>query len=213
MKRIVVFLGLLVCIAMAGFGQQDTLNGKVKYSRDFVFKDGIFATFGEFKQNEPSITVFEVQREENNSGGEEFVLKYAKIDSTGAKNNYIISRCFGFCKDGVLYLSQGDYGYYRMFIIGALSHYMAYNHKPRADVDAFGDPTGLMWSADEFSEYLLVFETGKTFLFTYQNFRDFLKVNDADLYQQLESSKNKRDMIHHFLLLYNDKHPIYFPMN
>jgi hypothetical protein len=56
-----------------------------------------------------------------------------------------------------------------------------------------------------------VLETGATFLFTYRNFKDFLKQNDEELLAELEKTKNKRDMIHHFLLKYNEKHPVYFP--
>ncbi len=193
------------------FAQADSSALKVKYTRDFKFNEGIYATFAEFKDNAPSITIFTAQKENNNSGAETFVLKGTYIDSTGKQKTISIKKCFGFYKNGSLYFNQGDFSYYRMFIVGALSHFMMYKQGFHQDFNSFDEPSSLVLNSDEYTEYLLDFETGATFQFTYQNFRDFLKTHDVDLYQELENTKHKRDMIHHFLLMYNEKHGIYFP--
>ncbi|MEI6854242.1 MAG: hypothetical protein WCL06_15445, partial [Bacteroidota bacterium] len=75
----------------------------------------------------------------------------------------------------------------------------------------YGNTTGLNFSGNELREYVLDFQTGETFVFTYRNFKDFLKTHDEELLKELEKTKNKRDMIHHFLLKYNERHPVYFP--
>ncbi len=110
-------------------------------------------------------------------------------------------------------MNNGVSGYFRMFLIGALSHYLWYNRATSGVGNLLAGSNYLKSTIHVFKEFVLDFETGETFLFTYRNFKDYLKTHDAELLKELEASKNKRDMIHHFLLKYNEKHPIYFPAN
>jgi hypothetical protein len=139
-------------------------------------------------------------------------LTYNCTADDGSRNTCTLDNCFAYVKENKLYFSQGFYGYYfRVFIVGSLTHFMAYSS---FDIDRdyyYGNMTGLMSSDNDFQEYLLDFETGQAFRFTYKIFSEFLKTRDAELYQQLMESKRKRKMIHHFLLKYNEKHPAYVP--
>jgi hypothetical protein len=205
-----VFALCLLCVAGV-FAQKDTSRNMVKYSRDFKFQDGIFMNFLEFKNNAPSIKKFEVVKDKSSFDEGDMTLYFSATDTLGNTKEMTVLKCFGFSKNGVLYFSNGNNGFYRMFIVGALSHFMQYQPSSRYVDDYYGDPSMLTWSANDLKEYVLDLKTGGSFLFTYRNFKDFLKSHDEELLKELEKSKNKRDMIHHFLLKYNEKHPVYFP--
>ncbi|HNW89502.1 MAG TPA: hypothetical protein PKN48_07545 [Bacteroidales bacterium] len=205
-----IILLLFFCPAF-GYAQSDTVM--VKYTRDFKFNDGIYQTFKEFKDNKPSLPVFEVVKD--NLYGEEgsMKLKYPCPDSIGSKKTCVIDECFGYSKNGILYMYQGYSGYYyRMFLVGALSHYIAFSKNRMGDMYFSTEPIAYVGSSNDYSEFLLDFETGETFHFNYKDFCDFLKIHDEELYQELQKTKQKRKMIHHFLLKYNEKHPVYFPV-
>lgn len=209
-RRAVIFLFSFLFSTFLYAQDESTM---VKYSRDFKFNDGIYQTFKEFKDNKPSLQVFEVVKD--NLYGEEgsMKLKYPCPDSIGSKKNCVIDDCFGYSKNGILYMYQGYSGYYyRMFLVGALSHYIAFNKNRLGDMYFSNEPIAYVGSSNDYSEFLLDFETGETFHFNYKDFCDFLKAHDEELYQELEKTKQKRKMIHHFLLKYNEKHPIYFPV-
>jgi hypothetical protein len=209
-KSTCVFILWFVCV-MGAFAQADTSRNMVKYSHDFKFKDGIFMTFNEFKNNAPSIRKFEVITDKNMGSEGDIYLKYTRPDTSGNKKKKVTAQAFGFSKNGVLYFSDGNFGFYRMFIVGALSHFLQYQFYDNTMDNYYGTPSGLSITSKEMREFVLDFETGQSFLFTYRDFKDYLKLHDAELLTELEHSKNKRDMIHHFLLKYNEKHPIYFP--
>ena len=213
MKKFCYVFVLWFCGFVGVFAQTDTNRNLIRYTRDFKFKDGIFMNFNEFKNNAPSVTQFEVVKEKTSGSETDIYLKYTRPDTSGSKKKKVTEQAFGFSKNGVLYFSDGNYGFYRMFIVGALSHFMQYQANYNTMDNYYGNTAGVSFAANDIREYLLVFETGETFLFTYRNFKDYLKTHDADLLNELEHSKNKRDMIHHFLLKYNEKHPIYFPVN
>jgi hypothetical protein len=205
-----IFVFCLLC-ATGAWAQVDSSRAMVKYTQDFKFQDGIFMNFDEFKNNAPSITQFEVVKDKNSGDGTYIYLKYSVQDTSGSKKKMTNKTCFGFSKNGVLYFSDGNNGFYRMFIVGALSHFIQYQPIYGSMDNFYGNTTGLNFSGNELREYLLDFQTGETFVFVYRNFRDFLKSHDEELLKELEKTKNKRDMIHHFLLKYNERHPVYFP--
>lgn len=213
MKGKVLLFGLLILWAVASLrAQTDSTRKMVKYVRGFKFTDGIYLNFNEFKNNSPSVVKCEIIENKDAMMNGSFVLKSYEPDSNGKISNKQISNAFGFCKNGVIYFGNESNGYFRMFIVGALSHFIALQQSTAADDMYYGYPAFISVSGNDASEYLLDFETGETFLFNYKNFRDFLQKHDTILYNELESLKNKREMIHHYLLKYNEKHPIYFPV-
>jgi len=209
-----ILLVLLFPFFMPAILHAQNDSALVKYTRDFKLKDGIYQTFKEFKNNKPSLPEFEVIKDKIYGEDGSIILRYPCPDSIGSKKTCEIEDCFGFCKNGVLYLSQGYSGYfYRMFIVGALSHFIAFNRYGMPDMYLSPEPLAYVGTTNDYSEFLLDFETGNTIHFNYKDFSDFLKAHDEELYQELQKTKQKRKMIHHFLLKYNDRHPIYFPVN
>mgnify|MGYP007068279383 CR=1 FL=1 len=204
---------LIICPLFSRLSAQNDTTF-VKYSRDFKFNDGIYQSFKEFKNNKPSLPDFEVIKDKIYGEEGSIILRYPCPDSIGSKKTCTLDKCFGYCKNGILYFSQGYTGYfYRMFIVGALSHFMAYNKDDmQHDLFMSPQPVAYVGPSNDYTEYLLDFNTGTTFLFNYKDFSDFLKAHDEELYQELQKTRQKRKMIHHFLLKYNEKHTISFPV-
>jgi hypothetical protein len=189
--------------------QTDTI-GKTRYTSEFKFHTGVYMSFDEFKTNSPSILDFRLSRQGNFSEG--IVLE---IPCQEDKNNWCeLKSCWGYCDKGNVYISQ-NYGsyFFRLQIIGSLIHYIGFEGFEQNYYDGnrgaynYYMPTG---ATPKFSEFFIDFQTGKTYLFTYKVFRDFLEVKDFELYQELINIKKKRKMYTHFLFKYNQKHPVYF---
>jgi len=210
-KIILLFVLLSHCCLIA-FGQTTDNNHSTK-SNEIVFNEGIYLTFSEFQKNSPSIKEFEVKR--LGKFGRTINLEYKCFDSISKQiTTCIVKNCWAYVSNKTLFISQGeDDSFFRAQIIGALIHYFALEttYEPMHYDYRYGGyyPNTMGTSRRTVSnEYIIIFETGEQFLFTYRNFANFLKQNDTELYQELEKSKRKRKMIYHFLLRYNEKYPL-----
>jgi hypothetical protein len=209
-NRLVPVIVFLVT-AVYAHAQNDSL-GRVQYSPDFRFRDGVYISFDEWKNNHPRIKDFREYKTNTFGAQDEIELHYSCRDTAGVGKSCVVKSCFGFVRDGSFYISQGFNGYYfKVFIIGGLTHFLAFTNFGNQEAYISSEPNGFMGSANDFREYVLDFNSGQSFQFTYKNFAVFLKENDTELYQKLMDAKNKRQMIHHYLLEYNKRHPVYFP--
>jgi hypothetical protein len=189
--------------------QTDTI-GKIRYTSDFEFQTGIYMSFEEFKINKPSISDFRLSRKGNFSEG---IILEAPWDEDENKWCQVTS-CWGYCDKGNIYISQQYASYFfRLQLIGALIHYVGFEGYNYDYYDGgYGAYNYYMPTAatPKFSEFFIDFKTGKKYIFTYKVFRNYLEVNDYELYEELQNTKRKRKMYTHFLFKYNQKHPIYF---
>lgn len=194
-----------ICVA------QDTVI-YVPYDKHFPLKDGIYLTFQEFKQQKPTYTQFRIQK--SGQFGSTITLERLCED----KKNYCkVDTCWGFVYQNTLYIFQGLYGrFYRIQILGALTHYFAYQvysySSPYYYDYFYGYPVYRTYRGIEAVEKVLDFETGQSFPFVYKAFASFLQQKDPELYEQLRKSKKRKKMIYHYLLRYNERHPISFPV-
>jgi hypothetical protein len=210
-KKFQILVIFVYLSGFAGFSQSDTSRTMIQYSKDFHLNEGVYLTFAEFKSNAPQIREYDVSMNNANIDGVNPTLTYKKSDSTGKKSTVEIKQCFAFCKNGIFYLNAGNYGFYRTFILGALTHYVAYYRVSPEFVDFYAGSDISAWSGNDMREFVLDFETGDSFLFTYIDFKKFLANRDPELYKEMEHTHGKRKLIHRFLLKYNERHPIYFP--
>jgi hypothetical protein len=204
---------LMVSLVLKGFAQSDGSPQLTKYDKDFVFYNGVYLTFEEFKNNSPSIRDFRVVRSSQFSG--QITLEYdCRDDKTGAMKSCVVDRCWGYAQNNTVFIAQGMEGYYfRLHIIGALIHYFSVEVYSMPYYDySYGYPTYRSNRRAENREYIIELETGRRVDFNYKNFSRFLLENDKELYDELQNTKRKRKMIYHFLIRYNQKHPVYFPI-
>jgi hypothetical protein len=202
-----------VCMTFITLAQEMQMNATSFQEKPILFKEGIYLTFHELQNNAPSITDFNVLR--TGRFGANTSLEYLCYDSV--KNQQavcVVRNCWGYVKNNTVFISQGQEGmFFRTQIVGALIHYFALEtrYEPMMyDYRHGGYYPGVRGSSrrTESREYVIVFQTGEQFLFTYRNFAAFLKQHDNDLYEEMQNIRNKRKMIYHFLLRYNEKHPL-----
>jgi len=187
---------------------------KVKYTSDFKFQDGIYLTFKEVKENKPSITEFEIIKDNTLGDAGRVILRFENTDSLGNARTSNMKDCYGYSYKGILYKYQGYPGYYyKLFLIGNMTHYMAIikrvtpqSYMSDQPISEYGDITS------DFIEKFIDFETGNEYFFKYKVFCEFLKAKDVDLYNVYNKTRDKKQLMHNFLLKYNEKHPLYFPV-
>ncbi len=199
----------VLCYATA---QETGLLKQEKFDKHFVFRNGIYLSFDEFKENNPSITDFKVVRSSQFSG--EVFLEYQCVDeSTGVLKTCYAQKCWGYAQNNNVYISQGISGYFfRLHIIGALIHFYSVELYSMPYYDySYGYPAYRTNRRAENREFVIEFNSGRKFEFNYRNFSRFLMENDRELYDELQNTKRKKKMIYHFLIRYNEKHPVYFP--
>jgi hypothetical protein len=184
----------------------------VRYDKNFAFRDGIYLSFEEFRNNRPSISAFKVVR--NSQFSAEITLEYQCVEEkTGNIKTCIAEKCWGYALNNNVYIAQGISGYYfRLHIIGALIHFYSVEIMPVYYYDyTYGYPDYRATRRAESREYVVEFATGRKISFNYRDFSRFLLENDRQLYDELQKTKKKKKMIYHFLLKYNEKYPIAFP--
>ncbi len=179
--------------------KQNPVNSK------FIFNEGIYLSFEEFKKNKPSIREFTIE----NINGRIFLECPCK-DSTGKLEVCTVENPWGYCKGKNVYISQGYRNmYFRLQVIGALIHYYDIDINYFTDYDYMDSyPYGSQKQVSE-NEKIIEWNTGNVFYFDYKSFSEYLKIKDPELYKDLKNSKRKRKMIYFFMLKYNEKHPVY----
>ncbi len=205
---LIFFLYVLISVGQENF---------VKYDKTYVFNDGIYLTFDEFRQNKPSITDFKAVRKQFSG---KISLEYQCFDEkTNTLKTCVVTKCWGYVHNNNVYISQGISGhFYKLHIIGALLHYYAfvsvwvpYDDYYYGYPYSYRFPTTRFGRRTESREFILEFSTGKRYDFNYRSFSSFLLERDKELYEELQKTKRKRKMIYHFMLKYNERHTIYFP--
>ncbi len=190
------------------FSQTDTA-GKIKYTSDFVFNDGIYKSFQEFKNDSPSVKKFNIKKVTPYSNPNNIRLEYVCPDSATTGHNCELTDVWGYTKNGSVYIAHDYYAYYfKLMVIGALCHFSGLS-----GTGSVIDANQMTLSNDgesDYQQYMLDFETGDVKLFNYKNFSAFLLSHDKDLYNELLKQKKKRKIIFKYLLKYNEKHPIWF---
>lgn len=198
---------LLTLLATGAVRGQDS----VRYSANYVFHDGIYLDFHDFRGNRPAIpkealTTQQGQRvAELRTAGNR--LYYP--DSTGERVRIDLDRSWGFCDQGVVYIRAGN-GFPRIGLMGSLAHLVYDATYRNFDPYMYGGGTNYTVEEQRFLDML----TGA-----------FLPVNAAGIYpvlsrdallkeefDSLPKRQQKRpETVFLFMRRYNDRHPLYFP--
>ncbi len=202
-----------VAIYVNAFGQQKT----IQYDRDFQFREGVYFTYLDFKNNNPIPTSKIIS--DYNKNNRDFISSvlnkpdFKYIDGFGKENTYTSNQIWGYCSNGTIFVNHGT-DFNRVNIIGSICHFVAtvkvrisaadpfYNNQP------FGSQDRFTYSTEQF---VIDYESGKILPFSTGNMEALLS-RDELIYQEFNALKNrkKRESIFLYLRKYNEKHPIYF---
>ncbi len=197
----------MLFLPIIAFPQNDTV-GKVKYTNDFIFNDGIYKTFQEFKADSPSIRQFTIERPNPYSDPNYIKIKFVCPDSVKNKGNCEVKDLWGYVKNGDVYIAHSYYAYYfKLMVIGSLCHFAGLTEGQSMDANQMAMGFAV---ESQYQQYMLDFETGNVIAFNYKNFSAFLLAHDKELYDELKNQKKKKKIIFKYLLKYNERHPIWF---
>ena len=182
------------------------------YTRDFEFKEGIYLTIAQFKQNHPipvSAIVSNVPKTELNFLTEVLEQKTVTFkDETGQEQKLLTSSIWGYCRNRSIYL-QFNETFNRLNVIGSLCHFTS-----EVVVVSYQPPTyynrGMNNTYRELKQFILNTETNKISDFTAEAMEEILK-SDSELLEQFQKlkKKEKANSIFIYLRKYNEKHPLY----
>lgn len=219
MKKILFIFGII--ISQLAFSQADSIK-LVKYTPGFRFRDGLYLSHNQFVTNNP-IPMKRIVSKYNKSGFDFFdkLLIEEKVyyyDQYGMRKTVEVDELWGFCRRGSVYINWGD-DFNRIPVMGRACHFIAtitvvedrYNNG-NYGYGYYNVPTTS--SRTEIYQFLMDFNTGKVFEYTVDNVLIVLMA-DAELYDEFNalSKKKKKDMKFLYLRKFNEKHPLYIPIN
>jgi len=205
---------------------QDIPKGTVKYSPEFMFNDGIYLSFDQLKNNRP-IPVARLVSQNDHSSPDFYtkLLEEKKViffDDFGVQQTVAVDKIWGFSRNGIVYVRIGD-NYSRITVVGSICHFVAnittyssryydpYSYNPYYNRYSANPPTS---TTTEMRQFLLDFETGKILEYDVQGV-EVLLMKDPELYDEFEALGNKKKKQMKFLYIrkFNDRNPLYIPVN
>jgi len=220
-------LHILLLLVYTGVYSQTDSSKYVKYSPEYIFREGFYLSFKQVLDNNPIpksrvITNFDY----NDPDFFDKILQKDKIyfyDHLGNSNELRTRDIWGYSRNGFLYIKM-DNGFFRITMVGSISHFIAsetvYRGASPGDYYAYSpyyDPYYRMPYSNETTEvrqYLLDFNTGNVFLYDENSFR-ILLMRDPTLHDEYMalSRKKRKQQIFMYLRKFNERHPLYFPKN
>lgn len=179
---------------------------------NFNFKEGIYFTLQDYKDNHPSITYNQlcdkngkllVDPELNNT------VYYKNADGTIA--SIPKTELMGYAQKGNFYIKLDYNGTYfaKLVVIGSLSHFVC--EVRTVSYGGYGYGQGTMTNYT-LLQFLFDYDTGTVTNFNQESLTPCLQ-RDEELYTEysLLPKRKKKDLMFLYLRKYNEKHPIYFP--
>ena len=126
------------------------------------------------------------------------------------------SDIWGYARKGSLYIQKGEL-FNRMPVLGSICHFVAnvtvYNDRhydPYYNYSYNVQPN----TTNELRQFILDFETGKVLEYNYESVLIIL-MRDEELYEEFNNLKKRKKREKKFLYVrkYNEKYPLYFPVN
>ena len=238
--RIFFLISLIAAIApLSSYGQDK--EGMVRYSPDFRFNDGIYLNVEQVKLNNP-IPKAKLLTSIDYNDREFFkkILEMDKIyfyDNIGVRQEIEKNSIWGYARNGMLNIQiQGNFN--RITFVGSICHFVAdittYDNRnynsPYRYYDPYYSPYGYSnyyspynsyyspyrqsnMSRTELKQYLIDFESGKVLEFDVEN-TELLLMKDNQLYEEYVqlSRKKKKDLMFVYIRKFNDKNPLYIPV-
>jgi len=184
----------------------------VAYSRDFEFREGIYLTIDQFKENRPipqSSIISAIPKTELNFLTQVLDQKIVTFkDETGQEQKLETSTVWGYCRNRSVFINFNN-TFNRLNVIGSLCHFTS-----EVVVLSYQDPTyynrGSTNSYHELKQFILNTATNKIADFTVGSMEDAMQ-DDAELLSQFEQlrKKEKTNSIFIYLRKFNEKHPLY----
>ena len=211
MKLFSLFCFIAICLNASAQSE-----GKVKYTSDFQFKDGIYLKFKDFKNNNPvtpSEIISTVSRDDPSFYRKLFNTRSFRIFNKEGKSISVFTEdVFGIAVDGEPFLMFGG-RFRKIMVLGMLSYFAPGAGEPEIQ-PRFGDAEGgLRQPGESFRQVIFHFETGEFNNLDEESVAHF--ISDAPkLYDEFTALKRKeqRKQMYSYIQKYNKANPIYIPL-
>ncbi|TXI79781.1 MAG: hypothetical protein E6Q44_08655 [Flavobacteriales bacterium] len=184
------------------------------YFAGLDLRDGLYADFHAFRDNTPTVPL-ERLRDEQGLAISDLRRVSGKLHwqpDTGARQVVDLHRIWGFCQNNVVYIAAGN-GFYRIGLLGSLSHLVVEQTYRDWDPYMYGYPMGGV-SRSVLVHQLLDMRTGRYLPFNAAGMDEGLK-HDPVLSEEFRAlpkkQRNSPEAQFRFLQLYNDRNPLTFP--
>jgi hypothetical protein len=206
-----VILILFYLLPVSGF----CITDSVAYSRDYEFKEGIFLTAEQFKNNSPVLKSSIISNYPKSQAdfmsqitGQKYIT-YKAAD--GSEQKVETMSIWGYAQNRSIFINFYN-DFYRINQIGLLSLFTAAVQSPVGYTDPMN--TYGINTSDEMRQFVYDARTNKALNFDVHNMELILQ-DDPELYAEFMKLKKRKkaDSIFIFLRRYNEKHPLYLPVN
>ena len=177
-------------------------------------REGLYRNFQDFRANAPSVPLEKIRDDQGiavtdlrRAGGK----LYWQPD-TGERKALATDKLWGFCQNDAVYISGGN-GFYRIGLMGSLSHLVVEQTYQDWNTGMYGYPYGSV-TRTVLVQQLLDMGTGKFLDFSAAGMDEALQ-HDAILLEEFRNlpkkQRNSPEVLFRFLRMYNDRHPLTFP--
>ena len=206
---------LLTCIFLLFVNfqlQSQAVGYQVEYSDTLNFREGLYLHFRAWKCNAP------IKKEQiislsdpNDPYFYEEVLSQAWVSYYNSYNEVQrikSSKVFGYCRDNLIFTRDHD----EIRTIGAICMFTEVRQVTELE-RTFASLAFPIPPRNENARFFVIdFEYNRKLFFNRRNMEEIL-ARDPALYEQYLQTKGRwRDKIHQFIVLYNQRHPIHFPV-
>jgi len=239
--RMIIFAAIMIQVSSVFFADGQVQEGKVRYTPDFRFRDGIYVNFDQVKFNSPIAKAKILTSTDYND--KEFFKKLIEsdkiyyYDAMGVRQEISVNSIWGYARNGVLYI-QIQNNFNRITFVGSICHFVAdvttvdnryYSpyggyYDPYYSPYSYGSyyPYGSYYSPysrnnmtrSEVKQYLFDFEEGEVVEFD-QKHTEMLLAKDPELYEEYVKlpRKERKDLMFLYIRKFNEKNPLYIPVN
>ncbi len=219
-----LFFAILLLPFWVSAQNDSTTKGKVKFDKNFRFKDGIFLSLEDVKRNNPisKTRIITDLKYDDYSFFENLFKKnvISVLDENGHTVDIKVDKIWGFSQNGILFVYWNE-EFNRIPVFGSLCHFIADKTYIDNNRNPYYNGYGYYYNPyyyphsqtvrTELRQYLIDMETGKIMDYNYKNLEIVLS-RDTKLYEEFVKLKKKKKRQLKFLYLrkYNDNHPFYF---
>lgn len=204
---------ILVLFVLFG-GKILALQDSVLFTKDYVFAEGIYLSFSQFRDQKPlDPSRIESTYERNNPQFLQQVLQKPAFQYKNEKDSLITVRTssvWGYSRGGIVFVNHGK-EFNRLMVIGSLCHFTAYVSTGSFQHDPYnlGVNTQPGYAQEQFMVDILM---GRILPFSPIAMEFVLQRSDKLLAEwNALSKKKKKNSAFLYLRKYNQEFPLYFP--
>lgn len=194
----------------------------IAYSIDFKLNEGLYMNYPDLRKNKPvskEKIISEINKEQLDFYSKLIEKEKIEFIDTSGKAEFILSgKVWGYCQNNVVFINYQK-TFYRIPVFGAICYFVGvvevgyYSPAYNAFMDFPVGSTGT-GRVKELKEFLFNFYTNELMYFSNDKLLELLK-NDTLIYEEYKklSKKKKKEYASKYIRMYNEKHPVYFPVN